>query len=316
MPRSGTTGVGSALASAPGAAHLYEPLNPESGLRSVPHYFVTPSAADDVSGGPATADLLQEVWRVGLRTRTGIWPHDPRWKKLVKRVSGSTSRASAVRIRLDRRIDTVIWKDPFAVFLVPLLAHSYDLPCVITVRPPEAAAASFKRLGWSFDLPAIVERLQLITPEAPYLQDLPDPSSLADSTMMGAAIWRLVYGYLDHTLGGTLDGTSDSDPAGPAPKVWWANSRHLLSDPVATYRRLFTDLGLPLTPQAITHIEETYRDEGSRVPGTGVTHDASRNVALSNSYFADVLTDSEVARVRALTSQVREALELRIGRLA
>ena len=133
MPRSGTTGVGTALAHAPGAASLYEPLNPESGLRSVAQYFVLPPAGG-LPQDRELSDVLAQVLRVSVRTRTGVWPQDSRLRRAVKQVTGSTSRASAVRIRLDPRVRTVVWKDPFASLLVPTVARDLGIPAVVTIR--------------------------------------------------------------------------------------------------------------------------------------------------------------------------------------
>lgn len=309
MPRSGTTGVGAALAHAPGAASLYEPLNPESGLRSVPDYFVLPPAgplADDTR----LARQLSQVLRVSVRTRTGVWPQDPPWRRLVKQVTGSTSRASAVRIRLDPRVRTVVWKDPFAALLVPSVTAELGISSVITVRPPEASAASFKRLGWDFDVARIARGLQTIHPGADYLEGMVEEARAhRDPTAVGAQLWRLVYGFLHHALveRGATDGTADSV---------WVNSRLLLADPRGTYVELYRRMGLEMTRDAERAIDRDYRDEGSGSPAGGVTHDAGRNVQKANSYWADVLDRDELEMVRALTDGVRAELETHMGGLS
>lgn len=310
MPRSGTTGVGAALSHAPGAAKLYEPLNPESGLRSVGEYFVFPEA-DGRTGGAALDRQLAQVFKVDLRMRRGIWPEDPLWKKAVKSVTGNTTRVSAVRIRFDPRVDTVIWKDPFASFLVPYLSTHRGISSVVTVRPPEAAAASFKRLGWTFDLDRVHEHLTRLTPGAAYLEQEPEWAVWTKQPpMIGALLWRLVYGYLDTVL------TREEQPVtdGGAP-VLWSNSRSLLADPLPTYTRYYQSLGLDLTPQARESIERDYRDEGSAEPSAAKTHDRARNVTQANAYWQRVLDADEEAHVRRATDAVRLGVETRVGPL-
>lgn len=309
MPRSGTTGVGTALAHAPGAASLYEPLNPESGLRSVGEYFVLPPSGP-LAGDPQLSGVLAQVLRVSVRTRTGVWPQDSRLRRAVKQVTGSTSRASAVRIRLDPRVRTVVWKDPFASLLVPTVARELGIPAVVTVRPPEASAASFKRLGWDFDVERVVRGLERVHPGAAYLQGMVEQvRRRRDPVSVGAQLWRVVYGHLAHSLAGP------GLPEGAA-EVAWVNPRTLLADPVGTYVDLYRRLGLEMTDTARAAIEHDYRDEGSGAPAGGVTHDARRNVQQANSYWASVLDPDEVALVRSLTDEVREDLEAQVGRLA
>ncbi|MBF4162535.1 hypothetical protein [Nocardioides acrostichi] len=303
MPRSGTTGVGTALGYAPGAASLYEPLNPESGLTSVHDYFVLPPRGR-VEDDATLVRQLRGVFGVSLRTRRGIWPHDPVWKRVVKQVTGSTSRTSAVRIRLDPRVRTVIWKDPFAALLVPTLATQLAIPAVVTVRSPEASAASFKRLGWHFDLPRVVRGLREAVGPASFLEGLEPHQGSDDAVVIGALLWRLVYGYLDHAL-----------PADASSLVHWVGSRALLADPAATYATLYTGLGLTTTPEARAAIARDYADEGSGEPRAGVTHDKGRNVQQANDYWSKVLSDDDRRRVADLTADVRAGVERRTGAL-
>lgn len=305
MPRSGTTGVGNALAHAPGASSLYEPLNPESGLTSVRDYFVPPPRST-LSSDPTLTAQLDQVWRVSVRMRRGIWPHDPTWKKLVKQATGSTSRVSAARIRLDPRVRTVVWKDPFASFLAPALVAELGIPVVVTVRPPEAAAASFKRLAWSYDVGRLARELAQRHPGAPFVAGVETLlRGRADPVGFGAHLWRLLYGHLDHEV----------RQRGIDTGLWWVNSRAVLEDPVGTYTRLYDDLGLALTPAARAAIVRDYRDEGSAQPAGGVTHDRGRNVQQANGYWSQLLTPEEQRQVHDVTGDVRVLVERHTGPL-
>lgn len=309
LPRSGTTGVGTALAHAPRAAALYEPLNAESGLRSVTDYFVLPPGAA-LTSDAYVRSLLDQVRSLSVRTRSGVWPHDPRWKRWVKPVTGSTTRVSAARIRLDPRVRTVIWKDPFAALLAPGLAAQQGVPVVVTIRPPEAVAASFKRLAWDFDVPRVVRGLERVHGGASYLEGMSREYEKGRSSVSVAAqLWRLVYGYLHHA-------TPKPGAGGTGAETIWVNPRALLADPLATYEDLYGRLGMELTERGRRAIERDYRDEGSGVPAPGVTHDARRNVQAANSYWSSVLDPDELAVVRGLTDEVRAQVETRTGDLA
>jgi len=304
MPRSGTTGIGSALAHAPGAAYLYEPLNAESGLRSVPEYFLLP---DD----PGVDDRLDEVLALSVRVRDGVWPTDSRLRRTVKRVTGSRTRTSAYRCRLDPRVRTVVWKDPFASFLVDRVVARHALPTVVTVRSPEATAASFKRLGWSFDVERVRRKVARRFPDLDAAVREDEWDAWAGSpTTNGALLWRLLYGHLDASLAALA-----ASPGAPAAPVEWLSTAGLIADPVPTYRRLYAATGLDLTPRAQRAIERDYRDEGTAEPSATRTHDRNRNVQQSTGYWTRTLDPAEVEAIGRITHAVRARVEARTGPL-
>ncbi|MDN4173517.1 hypothetical protein QWY28_11220 [Nocardioides sp. SOB77] len=306
MPRSGTTGIGSALAHAPGAAYLYEPLNAESGLRSVPEYFLLP---DD----PGVDERLAEVLGLHLRVRDGVWPTDGALRRTVKRVTGSRTRTSAYRCRFDPRVRTVVWKDPFAAFLVDRVVARHAMPTVVTVRSPEATAASFKRLGWSFDVDRVRRKVAARFPDLDAAVREDGWDAWADSpTTNGALLWRLLYGHLDAALTG-LPGLTG--PAAAPPPVAWVSTAGLIADPMAAYRRLYALAGLELTADARAAIEQDYRDEGTSEPSATRTHDPHRNVQQSTDYWTRTLDPAEVEAVRQITAAVRPRVEARTGPL-
>lgn len=306
MPRSGTTGVGSALAAGARAAYLYEPLNPLSGLRSIDHYFPFPGPDGPDAALRAT---LEDVFRVSLRVRSGLWETDSPAKRLVKRVTGSRTRVSSFRIRLDPRIDTVVWKDPFASFLVPTLVAEYRLPVFVTVRSPLGAAASFRRLGWGFEVDRIRDGIARIAPGASFVEDETGwDLDLTDPVVNGSLLWRLLYGYLDHALPPADAGADDRAHA------TWVNVSALVRDPMPAYERLYAAAGLTLDARSRAAIEEDYADQGSATP-SAKTHDSKRNVRTSNSYWSSTLSAEEQACTDELTRAVRARVEARIGSL-
>ena len=306
-PRSGTTGVGGALGHAPGAHYLYEPLNPLSGLRSVEEYFLFPTTAAEAAAVDASLDQVQ---RLSLAVRSGIWSTDPRWRRSIKRVTGSRSRVSAVRCRLDPRARTVVWKDPFAAFLAARIRERHALPVVVTVRPPEGVAASFKRLGWGFPLERLVAGLRTAHPQSAHLEIEPEVWAQREDPVVNAALlWRLIYGHLVETL--PAPGAENGGPP-----VRWANNRVLLEDPLGTYADLFDACGLSLDQRSRDAIAETYRDEGSTDLSTTRAHDADRNVQQANAYWSKTLTPDEQGLVASVSADVRALVEHRSGPLA
>ena len=307
MPRSGTTAVGSVLASAVRTSYFYEPFNPRSGLRSIDDWFQFPEPG---GAAPEVRALIDDVLRITLRLKAGHWDADTAMRTVLKSVSGSRTRMSALRCRLDPTLRRVVWKDPFAAFLVPELSADYQMPVVITVRPPEATAASFKRLGWGFDLDRVRGHLERLTPGAAYLDVDVDTHAWANTrsnaAINGALLWQLLYGYLDEVLADGADG--DRAP------VVWADTRAIISAPEDFYRDLFARIGLPFGQSTIAYIQQAHRDSGSSAPQEGRAHDRKRNVNDANDYGVHTLSDHERAEVSRITTSSRERLERRFAR--
>ena len=157
-PRSGTTPVGDALAAAPGARTLYEPLNFHVGDRRVTRYFEVPGA-----GGfdEATADaLVADIGRCACGCDPGIFPED----RGLRRAGQARDREPDARRRtgsaaLDPRLRTLIWKDPFAAFVAArgrgrTACRSWSR-CARRPRSPPASSAWAGR----FDVADLVARL-------------------------------------------------------------------------------------------------------------------------------------------------------------
>ena len=296
-PRSGTTAVGDTLALAPDVMSLYEPLNATVGDRRVSHYF-------EVPGSPSfpvedAQRFAEDLMRLRLRLRPGIFKRDPAWRKAVKLVTGSRALASYRKARL-RPASTLIWKDPFAVFWLKQL--SGDVPgfaSVVTHRPPLAVAASFARLKWRFDLASLLDRLdaagEFVPPEAVRFvreHDMRNPA------LNGAATWAIVYGWYLHA---------------DVPESTLVDAKDLTAVS-GSYRQLYERVGLPFTADVERRIAlEQQRQATAKGADFGRrAHTKHRNLANMNSYYTGVLSEEEQQQIReglgALEEQVRTAI--------
>lgn len=167
-PRSGTTAVGQYLGWAERTATLYEPMNYDTGDKCIQRYFEVPGS--DEFSFQDFDDLVSRVSRLRLNLKSGIFSGESLRRVLLKTFVGSQSRQSYARARIDPRCQTIIWKDPIAVFAARRLTEQFRVPVVVTPRPPVAVVASFKRLNWQFDVKNISERCQADS-ALPFLPD-------------------------------------------------------------------------------------------------------------------------------------------------
>lgn len=286
-PRSGTTPVGDALALAAGTRSLYEPLNAEVGDRRITRYFEIPG-----TGGfdlATLTSLLDDLAIPRLRLRPGVFADDRGLRRRVKRVTGSRTRCSYRACRLDRRLHTIVWKDPFAAFLVPEAAER-GIPVVVTIRPPHAVAASFVRLGWRFDVDDLTVRFsQRRSPGVVPPPRAPDASAPA---VNAAVLWQLVYSSL---LG----------PIRAHPLVHAVAADALARDPVPTMERLFQAVGLPWDERTVRAGRRRFRVQaGPAVPSGRRAHGSARDVREIDRYWKDVLDPEDVRRVDELTGEL------------
>ena len=285
-PRSGTTPVGDTLAAAPGARTLYEPLNFHVGDRRVRRYFEIPGAA---GFSESTADeLVTDVRRLRLRLRPGLFPEDRGLRRIAKRVTGSRTRMTYRRSRWDPRLRTVVWKDPFAVFLVPRLAGVHGVPVIVTMRPPAAVAASFKRLSWGFDVADLVERLG---PEGERYRPLLEVERLERPAHNGAVLWHIVNDWL-------LRASQE------LPGVHVCDLEQLVRDRTAGYRDLYAKLGLAWTAATEAHLRAAEAAAGPARPQGTRAHGAPRDPAAVNAYWVDVLDSDEIALTDELNAEL------------
>lgn len=289
-PRSGTTPVGDALAVAPGVRTLYEPLNRHVGDRRVRTYFEVPG-----SDGFSTAladSLIADIAALRLHLRPGVFPEDRGMRRALKRITGSRTLVTYRLARLDRRASTLVWKDPFGAFLAARAATVHDVPVLVTFRPAEAVAASFKRLGWSFDVTGLVARLG--SDGARYSAVL-DDVDLTRPAHNAAALWYVVNDWLLRA-------------AEQAPGIAFVDMDRLVQDRVGTFRALYTMLGLPWTPRTQAHLSSAEAGAGPATPQTTRAHGGKRDPAAVNRYWVDVLDAEEAARVTQLTAGVASRL--------
>jgi len=298
-PRSGTTVVGDMLAQAKGAQYLYEPLNRWVGVKHLDHDFPVPGST--VFHPTQLSELLERIRRVDLSLKPGVFPHDTGWRRVGKRVVGSRTTMSYRRCRVDPMLRTVIWKDPFALFMAGEVAQA-GIPVIVTVRNPWAVAASFKRLGWGFDVADVRRRLHEAgrdTPDHPGL-----PIDGRDPIRSAAGLWDMAHRLLldDEHLGS---------------RMVLVDLDQVVARPLDTYEGLYRVAGLPWTEDVAKDIEDRYRQDGSQGGGTPTSTKAhewkARDVSQVNLYWKDLLTEDEAAEVTALAGPTWERTQESFG---
>ena len=201
---------------------------------------------------------------------------------------------------------TVVWKDPFAVHVAGHVA-GHGVPVLATVRNPWAVAASFKRLGWGFDVAELVGRLSAggrpVGVDARDLGDAGDLDDLDDPVVNAAVHWRLAHESL----------------LAAGPGVHLVDLDAVIASPEQSFRRLYGLAGLTWTDRVTSAVAATYDAAAAGVsaaPAVDRAHVKERDVSAVNSYWTDLLDDDEVGRVDALCGGTWASVQQRFAVLS
>jgi len=294
VPRSGTTAVGQMLALAPGANTLHEPFNYHSGLQHIAHYFEIPGTPSfPVQALDRTVAQLKNL---DLKFKSGLFPSDKGWRRVVKYVIGARPLNSYRRLRLQANLHTIIWKDPLACFTAEHVARHHEVDVLVTLRNPWAVAGSFKRMEWAFDLQDLTTRLQSAGMD---FIKAAVPASVNHSVANGAILWHIIYSAL-------------AAWAATNARIRFVNLDDIVSAPVITYAKLYQLLGLVWNQRIAGKITTYYRGESRRSePKSKKAHDRHRNVGAVNKYWRRYLTEIE----KEFVGQVAEETWLNFQKL-
>ena len=282
-PRAGTTVVGEVLGFASRAATIHEPMNVDTGDRAITKQFEVPG-----TDGISEADfdgLVDRLLHRRLQLKSGAFPGEPAWRRSIKAMTGGRTMISQRRALMAGRIDTLIWKDPFATFATDAIARRVPSSTnVLCYRPALATAASFKRMKWRFDHRPLARRLGIEGLDTLIPAGI-DPCSPA---LGGAILWKLAYEQ-------ALEAARVTGPQRPV----LFDIDDAIADPVAAYCALYRRCGLSFSETVHKKVGARYRQDGAAPElDSGTAHVRNRDVANINNYWQSVLDVEEIALIR------------------
>jgi hypothetical protein len=238
---------------------------------------------------------VERIRTLNLDLRRGVLSRDTGWRRAFKTYIGSRTRLSYLLCRLDVFLKTIIWKDPLAAFAAEALAERHNIPVVVTVRPPVAVAASFKRMAWTPPVADLNRNLNEIGLDfaGVYLDRYKD--NIHQPAIASAILWRMVYSMLLRAYRRFNT-------------IHFINVQDFIDSPVARYRRLYGILELPWSDKVEKTIERRHLAKGAAKPKVEQlpqrAHIANRNLQEINQYGRKLLAPEEVAMIEDVTDGV------------
>jgi hypothetical protein len=287
--------MGRNLALSPTVGSLYEPFNVHAGLKSIQHQF------EIVGANNFTAERLSAIVDRIEHLRLPSWkapikPADNFMRRLLKYGVGGLGRQSYLKCRLNPFINTLIWKDPLAAFVTKEVAQRYDMPVLVTVRPPQAVAASFKRMNWKPDPNAIVNAFEQVGWDDHGLRKQ-FGSQFHEPTVAAAAVWRLVYSKL-------------IDWAPSCANIHFVSIQDIVKDPIGTYRALYEKFDLPWSSRIEKRIRAEYSQHHEGKAGLPAKpHVKKRSMKDINVYGSSLLSSKEKAIIQEMTDELWQCMK-------
>jgi hypothetical protein len=181
-------------------------------------------------------------------------------------------------------------KDPIALLSAEWLADSFGMDVVVLIRHPAAFAASLKRLGWKHSFATFIQDGRVPHVLRPYEAEIREQAAQPGETLAQAALlWRVLYN--------AVDGYRERHPG-------WSFLRHedVSAEPVATFERLYSKLGLDFTQSARQSIARASApDNPAELP---TPHAVKLASAASLGRWRGDLTAGEVETLRERTRDV------------
>ena len=296
-PRSGTTPMGDVLRRLPGAVSLYEPMG-LSGDRRITVRMPMPGEPDFSEA--QFEEFLSDMRRIRLKYHRQGRPIEQvgHVRAVATRVVGTRAPISHRVAKLTPGKKTLVWKDPLAVFCTRH-GKSHGFRSVVTVRPPLASAASYKRLLWLPKIRKIYGRY------AAQLGPVPEVASRLDeleANPVGASalLWHLIHRFL-------LEVSAEE-----------ATSVHFFAPQVRDqsdregYESLFDWLGHPMPSTVARSLEERAMMGDATAPIGRQVHDWNRTSQQANSYWSSVLSEDDVRLVSDINDGLWKSLQTSI----
>ena len=242
--RTGTTWVGKMLAASREVAYVSEPLNRwhRPGVMRAPvRHWYTYICKDNEA---EFIQALKETRRFQYHT--------------LAELGSIASVKDLLRMGRDWSIffrgrlyhQTLLIKDPFAVFSAAWFAERLNASVLFTVRHPAAFVSSLKKLRWPFDFSDLLEQPLLMRDWLePFQEEMEEALKTPQDVIAGGSLlWRMIY----RVVGQLCD---------RCPSFQIVRHEDLSLDPVGCFQKLYSDLSLPYTSQVIRTIREYSAEE-------------------------------------------------------
>ncbi|HSX05326.1 MAG TPA: sulfotransferase [Candidatus Saccharimonadales bacterium] len=287
-PRSGTTFLGKMLALPRHVLYVDEPFNSQTGIEGVRTFFPHPLEWQE-GGTEPYADVVRQLFSGEAQFKPSELRASTKnpLRQLARELWVSRENLNyklQTHSPLKRRF---LIKDPMACYLSEYLYRQFSMKTVVIMRHPLSTIASYKRLGWHYDVAGLLVRSGVAGAELG--QAL---RSVELATMSDIEAWSLLWLHIYTALREFMKRN---------PSMIFITHEELSLRPQHILARLYDLLELPFTLRVSERITAHTNAENPIDPTDNQPHVLHRNSAENVNRWKKILTDDEMAKIRHIT---------------
>lgn len=288
-PRSGTTFVGKMLALPYHVAYVDEPFNSLTGVKGMDTWFPYMTEAKneheqlvrDVIEGRAS--FKQSLIRQGTNNPL---------RQLAREMFVS-------RENLEHRLDSYnplkqryLIKDPLAAFSSEYLHRQFDLHTVAVMRHPASMLASYKRLGWRFNLDDLKHQPALMDDHLHEIIGRVNARKVSPIEE-GSYLWVAINSVLEKY-------------AKRNENMLLVRHEDISRDPLTEFFKMYQRYELPFTTRVQRRIKEHTSADNTADPIGNVVHQLKRDSAENIHRWKKILTQKEIDLIHEITGPLAD----------
>lgn len=282
--RSGTTWVGSILASARGMAYIHEPFNcswRRPGVRGAQCQAWYTYLCEE--NGEEYYQYIRDTLRFRYVLHAEL--RLIRQTKSLRDVKRFAQQFYLFFLSNKKQLRAVV-KDPIALMSCEWLVRHFKMQIVVMIRHPAAFAYSLKQRGWRFNFRELLGQELLMRDVLEPFRDRMELALESEIDFMKEA--GLLWCVLNHVVSQYRKNHPD-----------WIYIRHedFAINPRIEFRKLFTKLGIPLGIESEKVIDSLTSSSGKHRPATAV-HWLERDSKAVAMNWAGKLSKHELSQLR------------------
>ena len=286
IPRSGTTPLGSILASINGFSMIYEPFNANQGIIDIKFNYPYP-------GKNISIEQFQSIFNNLIQFQSsfkkGYLKNDSLAKRIFKTFFGNESSLSYLKAKKSLSTNQLLIKDPFLLFCSKELCLNHKV--IICYRPLMALAGSFKRMNWNFE--EFEDLINFFPPNSIKSLSLKANDKISSNVVGAIQFYELFYNYMN-----SINSNKN---------LYFFSQQKFSTDPIEEITNVLKWLELEVSDEIIQLSQSLNKGKSSQIhiPDQSIQHDPDYNKKYSNEYYKLVLTKEEIDLIDAFVAEER-----------
>ncbi|HSX30381.1 MAG TPA: sulfotransferase [Candidatus Saccharimonadales bacterium] len=292
-PRSGTTFLGRMLALPYHVLYVDEPFNVQTGLEGVRTMFPDKLTSGGLANGDGDAEYADFVRKL-LRGEARFRPSELRvstknpLRQLARELWVSRENLGYKLHAKNPLKQRYLLKDPMACYLTEYLHRNFDMKTIIIMRHPLSTIASYKRLGWHYNVADLLKRTEHMGVDLKRTVQELEAGTLNEMEEW-SYMWLCIYAMLHKFLKAN-------------PGMLLVTHEELSVRPVETLESLYRSLGMPFTERVRQKIVDHTKSENPTEPTGNKAHVLRRNSAENINRWRHILTSKEIDTIHRITA--------------